>query len=276
VEKKRLNEIIVNLETVIKAYDEEDIKELLKDFPELKEVLPLLRQYEDELARILKRSSKEVIKEFKALIEGTTDATAILDSMYKAISSDVALKSQVGPIVTALSKKVLETACIKITDIVMKEIDADTAFNKLSPRTYRWIDSWSKELGQIMDNTNYKAVQRALNASIKGGEGIEKTIRRLEELPEFDRKRARATAVTEILTANSVSQQEAYSQSPVVTMKRWVHSGGAKIKPRPAHVAMTDKPPIPVDEAFTVNGYRAMYPRDTQLPAKERVYCHCV
>lgn len=271
---ERLQQFINNIESFIKAQEKDEMKDLLKVFPELEEVLDILNKYEDELRHVLKRSKEEVIKEFRALVEGTTDNPAVLNQMYSLISSDLAETASISSVVAKLSKVILTHTCEALTSIVMSEIDADTAFKKLSPRTLRWIDSWSKELGDLMDVTNHKAVSGALAAAIKEGEGIEATIRRLETLPEFDRNRARATAVTEILTANSRSQWEAYNQSPVVSGKRWLHSGGSKIRPRPAHVALSGKV-VGADEDFIVNGYPAQFPRDTRLPAKERVYCHC-
>jgi uncharacterized protein with gpF-like domain len=125
-----------------------------------------------------------------------------------------------------------------------------------------------------MQLTTHTEVEAALTAAVENGEGISDAIKRLKDLPGFTRNRARATAITEILTANSHSQYEAYRQSPAVTGKKWKHTGKKKNKPRPDHVAL-DGTVVGVDETFNVGGEKAQYPRDTSLSAKQRVLCHC-
>ncbi|WP_050184163.1 phage minor head protein [Domibacillus robiginosus] len=79
-------------------------------------------------------------------------------------------------------------------------------------------------------------------------------------------------AITDLSAADLIWQQ---IQSPAVEKKRWRHSGSKKNSPREAHVDL-DGEEIDVDEMFGVNGHAADHPRDTSLPAGERVNCHCV
>ncbi len=112
----------------------------------------------------------------------------------------------------------------------MHSIDADI-LKVLSERTAEWIESWSQELAQLMQLNTHTAIEQTLKEGIKEGRSIQEIELELKDLPEFSRKRARVTAVTEVLTASSVAQHEFYVQSPVVTGKRWKHSGGKKISP---------------------------------------------
>ena len=92
--------------------------------------------------------------------------------------------------------------------------------------------------------------------------------------------RARRVAVTEILGAHSVAQQEAFMQSPAVESKGWMHTGAYRNEPRQNHIDM-DGQIVAKDQPFELIGadgivYHPMYPRDVSLPAGERINCHCI
>ena len=120
----------------------------------------------------------------------------------------------------------------------MHSIDADIPFKVLSEKTEQWIESWSQELAQLMQLNTHTAIEQTLKEGIKEGRSIQEIELQLKDLPEFSRKRARVTAVTEVLTASSVAQHESYVQSPAVTAKRWKHSGGKKNQSRESHVQL--------------------------------------
>jgi hypothetical protein len=121
----------------------------------------------------------------------------------------------------------------------------------------------------MMKLNSHEALERGLKKVIEDGGSNQDAELAIKDLPQFDRKRARTTAITEILTASSVAQEESYRQSPAVEKKRWRHSGGKKNNLREAHVDL-DGEEIPVDDMFDVNGHEADHPRDTALPAGER------
>lgn len=164
-----------------------------------------------------------------------------------------------------------------MTKAFMNAIDPDIQFNIFSKRTTKWIDSWSSDLGKLMQINSHKAVEKVLNNGLEKGKGIKEIAKELEKLPEFDRKRARRTAQTEVLAACSASQFESYRQSPAVTGKKWRHSGSKGIDPRQNHVDY-DGTVVPVEKPFVLpeSGEECMFPRDSVLSAKERVECHCV
>ncbi|MFE8095743.1 phage minor head protein, partial [Bacillus toyonensis] len=153
----------------------------------------------------------------------------------------------------------------------------DIQFNIFSKRTTKWINSWSDELGNLMKINSHKAVERILNDGLEKGKGIKEIARELAKLPEFDRKRARKTAATEVLASCSASQFESYLQSPAVTGKKWRHSGAKNNDPRENHVEY-DGTVVPVEEPFVLpdSGEKCMFPRDSSLSGKERIFCKCV
>ena len=96
--------------------------------------------------------------------------------------------------------------------------------------------------------------------------------------------RARAIVVTELGRVNGLGAQAAMTANVEVIpelRKRWLSSHVFDY--RPAHAEAEDRyapggsvGPIPVDEAYSINGFPAMYPHDPSLPASEAVNCHCV
>ncbi|MBL2346657.1 hypothetical protein ELJ07_31340, partial [Klebsiella pneumoniae] len=108
------------------------------------------------------------------------------------------------------ARKFLDYTMKDMTKAFMDAIDPDIQFSIFSKRTTKWIDSWSDELGKIMKVNSHKAVERVLNEGLEKGKGIREIARELAKLPEFDRKRAKTTAQTEVLAACSASQFESY------------------------------------------------------------------
>lgn len=260
---------------VSKADDSAELKELLKDHPNADELLAAIDDYETVIGRLLRRQRKEFINALKRYTRGATTDNPIVSAILEMVFSDIQEADDFDVKMKSASVAFLTSTVPKLTSALMAAIDKDIAFNQLSPRTLKWIDDWSEELGNLMKLSTHKEVQKTLREGIEKGLSIQKIELMLAEHPQFNRNRARATAITEVLTANSVSQHEAYMQSPAVVGKTWLHSGPRGIEPRPAHVALHNTT-IPLDEYFNVNGYEARYPRDTNLPPSERVYCHCV
>ncbi|ARW07598.1 uncharacterized protein S101359_02593 [Bacillus atrophaeus] len=85
----------------------------------------------------------------------------------------------------------------------------------------------------------HEAVENVLTDAIENGSSIQDIELTLKDMPQFDRKRARTTVITEVLAAASAAQHESYAQSPAVKKKKWLHSGGKKNNPRENHIAWT-------------------------------------
>jgi hypothetical protein len=262
----RLISFLKSLKLIIKDEDK-SLKKLLSDFPEVDDLIEFINGFEGDIYGEFKKE-KNFIRKFFKKYKGP------MDKLEKAFDKYIK-KSEFSKALKQIAFGYFMDTSIFIADKVMFEIDKDIAFNTLSERTLDWIDEWSEELGEIMSLTTQDAVRKIIKDTLDNGWGIDKTIDLLEELPEFDRKRARATAITEVLTACTVGQHEAYLQSPSVTGKTWLHSGEKGIKPRENHKAI-DGVTIRLDEKFDLGDELAKFPRDTALSAKERVFCHCV
>lgn len=265
----KLARLLKSIERIVKD-EADDLKEDLSEFPAIDATLNYIEKYETKVAALLREQKKHFVNGFKAAIVKDDSGDTLEAILAKLMKSD---KFQIK-----MSKYTAEFLSMTIEEFVgtiMDSVDEDVAFEVLSDRVVDWIVEWSQNLAELMKLTTHTAMEEALQAVIANGEGIEKAIQRIKNLPEFNRARARATAITEVLRANSVAAHEAYVQSPAVTQKTWKHSGAKKNKPRETHVALNGET-IGLDEYFNVGGYKGLYPRDSILPASESVHCHCV
>lgn len=266
------------LERLLKAIDVlvkdegDELKEELSEFPALDATLNAIEEYETKVAALLREQKRHFVNGFKTAIakDDGLDGDTLAALLKKLIQSDKFSKKMAEYTSAFLSMTIEE-----FVSAIMDNIDEDVVFEILSDRVIDWIKEWSVELGNLMKLTTHTELEAALQAVIENGEGIDKAILRIKDLPEFNRTRARTTAVTEVLRASSVAAHEAYMQSPAVTQKIWKHSGAKKNRPRETHVALNGTT-INLDEYFNVGGYKGLYPRDINLPASESVNCHCV
>ena len=225
---------------------------------------------EDIITEILEDELKYILGELEGLdIEVAFDS--IIQDLMEGDITDERLAEAF--------KDMLDKSLRNLTDAYIKNFDKDLAFSMFSERTSDWIKNWSEDLGKLMKLTSHEELQRILKKGLEDGDSIQDIVETLMDSYGFSRKRARATAVTEILTAHSYSKEEAIRQSPAVDRKEWRHTGEHKNKPRPHHQAM-DGTIVDKNEPFIIHAptgtYEALFPRDVALPASERVHCHCV
>ena len=175
----------------------------------------------------------------------------------------------------------LMTVIPKLATDYLQKMDMGLAANVLRARTVGWAATWSMELGRIMKLNSHQGIGTILIDALTQGKSVAQATQEIVDSGiRSDYRRARATALTEMLTAHSVAAEEAIQQSPSVEDKEWRHTGSRRNKPRKNHVAM-DGQIVPKAEPFELEGadgglYKPMHPRDTILPASERVNCHCI
>lgn len=178
-------------------------------------------------------------------------------------------------------KKQLQSFMPHFVEGYIKLVDGELRLQSVSKRTIAWVESWSKELSNIMQLTSHNEIEGILKKGLENNYDIPRFIREIQQSGiREEYYRARRVAVTEVLRAHSVAHQEAIMQSPSVDTKTWRHSGPKKIVPRDNHVEI-DGQTVPKGSPFTLWGadgivYYPMYPRDTILPPGESVSCHCI
>jgi len=144
------------------------------------------------------------------------------------------------------------------------------------------------QIGNIGDD-----LRRRINAELLGAltgtqtpqDAVGKIGRNLRDANHFRTVGARAQAivVTELGRLSAIATQARLAEL-ATTMpglrKRWLHSHVGQA--RPAHLEAEARyaadgtvGPITVAETYTVNGHRALFPRDPSLPASETVHCRC-
>lgn len=267
----RLERLFKAINSIVKE-EADELKDEIADFPALDATLTAIETYEVKVAGLFRRQKKHFTDGLKTLIakDEFEHMAKVADLMVKLYEADDFADSMAD-----YTEDFLLDVIEEMVAEIMKSIDEDVAFNTLSSKATTWISAWSKDLAEMMKLTTHSEIEKVISTVIETGESIDKAIKRLRELPEFDRARARTTAITEVLRANSVAAHEAYVQSPAVIQKAWKHSGSKKNKPRQAHVNLSGTT-VGIDEKFKVNGYDALYPRDKDLPAEEVINCHCV
>ena len=228
---------------------------------------------EDDVAEAL----VEETDYFLAEAEKAADLETFAADIWPRVKLNDRLKAKLATVFTEhLSEFMPEFVAYYIA-----QTDRSLKLEVVSKRTVAWVESWSEQLGEIMQLNSHKEIETILTKGLKDGTGIASFTREILDSGIRDEYyKARRVALTEVLGAHSVAQQEAFMQSPAVVDKAWKHTGAYRNEPRQNHLDM-DGQRVPKDAPFTLTGikggtYEPMYPRDIILPPEERINCHCI
>lgn len=262
---------------ILKAEEDErkNLMESVPDFPGLSKKPGFVEEYEKGIARLLRRQRKKFLDGLNGFIG--KDSKETLETLLVFFTQNLFAEDDFEDEFQELTEGFLQQTIEELAEVIMDSIDPEVPFKVLSTRTVNWLRDWSEKLAQIMKLNTHEAVENILTDAIENGSSIQDIELTLKDLPQFDRERARTTAITEVLAASSAAQHESYAQSPAVRKKKWRHSGAKKNNPRENHIDL-DGTVIGVDEEFQIpgSGETCMFPRDPKLSAGERVHCHCV
>ncbi|MCY7784196.1 MULTISPECIES: phage head morphogenesis protein [unclassified Bacillus (in: firmicutes)] len=255
--------------------EREKLVEVVPDFPGLSKIPGFVEEYEKGIARLLRRQRKKFLDGLNGFIG--KDSKETLEALLVFFTQNLFAEDDFEEEFHELTEGFLQQTVEELAGVIMDSLDPDVPFEALSTRAADWIKGWSEKLAKVMKLNTHEAVENVLTDAIENGSSIQDIELRLKDMPQFDRERARATAITEVLAASSAAQHESYTQSPAVKKKKWRHSGGKKNNPRENHIDLDDTV-IGVDEEFQIPGSNetCMFPRDPKLSAGERVHCHCV
>ena len=242
-------------------------------YAKAKRTVEYIQYIEESVAEALLEETEYILTE----AEKASDLESFSqDVWYKVKLNDVINTTLALVFINSFSKFMPEFVSHHI-----KQTDEALELMQISARTTSWIKSWSEELAEIMKLNSHKEIEHILEKGLENGSSIaEFTQEILNSGIRDEHYKARRVAITEVLGAHSVAQQEAFMQSPAVLEKMWKHTGRHKNEPRQNHVEM-DGARVPVDEPFSLVGadggmYEPMCPRDTNLPSGERINCHCI
>lgn len=274
----KTDKLLDGLNAFIQKAEENQYKqlgEMVPDFPGKSNIPKYVEEYEKGIARLLRRQRKRFLDSLKRFV--SKDSKETLEALLVFFTQNLFAGDDFEEEFQELTEGFLQQTIKELAEVIMDSIDPEVPFKVLSNRTINWIKDWSEKLAQIMKLNTHEAVENVLTAAIENGSSIQDIELTLKDMPQFDRERARTTAITEVLAASSAAQHESYAQSPAVKKKKWRHSGGKKNNPRENHIDL-DGTVIGVDEEFQIPGSSetCMFPRDPNLSAGERVHCHCV
>lgn len=265
------------LQKAIEAYItkvDNDLENSMDDagYVDSKDSVNAASDLEEEVTEILTEQTEELAD----VIEEAGTIPKAKKAVEEYFEDDVT-----GEILSATFRDYFSETILSLSDSYMKEVEGDMAVTQLRARTTAWVNQWSNELANLMQLTSADKMKSLLQEALDSDKGAVVFARSLiDEGIRQEAYRARTVAVTEMLRAHSVAQQEAIMQSPATDRKKWRHSGAHKNEPRPNHVAM-DGQIVPKADPFVLTGrdggtYYPMYPRDTELPPFESINCHCI
>ncbi|MCY8789915.1 hypothetical protein MOD87_16880 [Bacillus inaquosorum] len=274
----KTDKLLESLNVFIQKAEENQYKqlgEMVPDFPGKSNIPKYVEEYEKGIARLLRRQRKKFLDGLKGFV--SKDSKETLEALLVFFTQNLFAVDGFEEEFQELTEGFLQQTIEELAEVIMDSIDPEVPFKVLSNRTINWIKDWSKKLAGIMKLNTHEAVENVLTDAIENGSTIQDIELTLKDMPQFDRERARTTAITEVLAASSAAQYESFAQSPAVKKKKWRHSGGKKNNPRENHIDL-DGTVIGVDEEFQIPGSSetCMFPRDPKLSAGERVHCHCV
>lgn len=268
------NSLIKAIDVYIKKADDNLSDELeAQGYIKSEKTIKYIQEIEDGVVEALLDETDEIIAEAEKAID--------LETFAEEVWSKVKLDNTTKVKLIKVFKEKLNKFMPEFIGYYIAQTDKDLKLTQVSERTMAWVEGWSKELGEIMQLNSHKEIEHILEKGLKEGSSIaEFTHEILDSGIRNEYYKARRVAVTEVLTAHRVAQQEAFMQSPVVSEKMWKHTGEYRNEPRQNHVDM-DGQRVPVNEPFELIGadgsiYNPMFPGDTILPPEERINCHCI
>lgn len=242
-------------------------------YAEPEKTVKYISNIEDAVADALVNERDFVLKAASGAVD--------LETFAKAIWPGVKLTDELAEKLEQVFAEQLAEFMPEYVEVYLQQSDKELMLNEVSKKTTGWVKTWSKELGEIMKLNSHTEIENILTKGLDDGNSIaEFTQAILDSGIRDEYFKARRVAITEVLRAHSVAQEEAIQQSPAVESKGWRHTGSYRNTPRQNHVDMDGKV-VPKAEPFTLEGadgrtYHPMYPRDSILPPSESVNCHCI
>lgn len=191
------------------AKAEESLADILQreGYIQSKKTLKYIESIEEEITKALLEQRDDILEK----IEKSLDIKTFVGELWEFIKENDVLKLQIA----AIFQDKLQKFVPEFVNYYIQQTDRQLQLKQVSQQTLSWVESWSKELGEIMQLNSHKEIEAILKKGLEQGSGIPVITREIMESGirnEYDK--ARRVAVTEILTAHRAAQQEAFMQSP--------------------------------------------------------------
>lgn len=219
----------------------------------------LERENEKIISDVFLSFHKEIEQQINKSDEIKIDFTNHLRNMRRAINN-MFIKSSNRTVEwckTLFGWKLEGSAINRITNNSLNLYNKNMAANKVNAgETTKEIINSIISKGQAAGK-NYKDIAKDISDSIQ----------------EMSISRARTIALTETANAVNITTHETALEAEM-RKKTWLHVGGG-FEDRESHLRL-DGVSINIDEYFNISGFKALYPHDPSLPAKEIINCHCI
>ncbi|ALW86325.1 hypothetical protein AUC43_15280 [Hymenobacter sedentarius] len=130
----------------------------------------------------------------------------------------------------------------------------------------------SKAIVKIAETTR-KEVRQVLKEAAATGKSIADTARSMRsQITEFNTKRARRIARTELIGASSAGSYVGALSTGLALDKYWITTADART--RPTHLAAGGQQ-VDINQPFLIGGEPCRFPADPALSARERINCRC-
>lgn len=270
-----VNHLLNNIDKILKAKDD-DLSSQLEDegFVDSKRQVKHINSIEDSLYTILDEEYEFFASDISEFEFNAALYTSMnLESMKVADLTSAKVKE--------LFMNDLKKNLPKLATLYIKRSDSGLTVDTMSYKTQDFIDGWSSSLGEMMQINSHRKLTSIIQSGINNGSSVNDIAKLIRESGiRTNPARARATALTEVLRANSYANYEAMMQSPVVESRTWRHTGSYKNEPRYNHIDMDGQTVLKYEPFVLVgiNGgvYEIDCPRDINLPPEESINCHCI
>lgn len=265
------------------AHDiQKDDLDIIQEFEGSEHIPEAVERYETAMAKVFRDELSRLISLLRSFVTKNEEEiifnSLTFEQMAAYYENNLFISEEFKEATKNINAEYFRDIVENIANTVMESIDPDVPFEEPSRRTTQIIEEWSEGLADIMQLNTNEHVEEILVDALEEGKSIQNIELELKDMPDFNRQRARTTAITEVLSASNVALQESYEQSPAVRGKKWRHSGSKnRRQPRPNHM-MLDGKIIDVDKEFVIpgSGETCMQPGDPKLSAKERINCGCI
>ncbi|MCX4276057.1 MAG: hypothetical protein OSJ27_09850, partial [Candidatus Gastranaerophilales bacterium] len=179
------------------AKAEESLADILKKegYIKSKKTLKYIESIEEEITKALLEQRDDILEK----LEKSLDIKTFVGELWESIKENDVLKLQIA----AIFQDKLQKFVPEFVNYYIQQTDRQLQLKQVSQKTLSWIDSWSKELGEIMQLNSHKEIEAILKRGLEQGSGIPVITHEIMESGiRNEYYKARRVAVTEILTAH--------------------------------------------------------------------------
>jgi hypothetical protein len=229
-----------------------------------------VKQYQSKVSRILNDYRAKALKHLHVAHSKTITAKSLVDVIFDPAAFRRDLTKGLDPI----TSEVLQRA----GDELMAEIGRKDDPWKIAPRAAKDFQAGRNKLLAKVGDTVNSQINTTLVEGLDKGETTEQLAARVKSVfNSLTNAEARRIAMTETSASYGFSRNLAMVDAGI-EYKAWLTSGGDNVREAHAQAGEDYSPsnPIPVTDAFNVDGEELMFPGDENGSPGNVINCHCI